>query len=218
MRQYVLLLIIIIFTYNCNTVKKNISVKPSSQEKKVITTSNLIIIIPDIPLIDNFEGALSLWRIKLSGEATGNLSIIETNNNKIGHLTYKVGYSDEEYSPHSVTMIYTRKMDFTKYSGIKFSAYGTPTVVFKLKMFEIEDYYGKEKKEIWYKSFKVTQKWKVYRIPFNQMEVEEFFEQDYVSDNIQSLSNIIGIAFSVQNNFISEPVEGELYIDNIELY
>lgn len=218
MRRNLLLFIVIIIAYNCNTVKRNITVKLPSQEEKTVILKKPVIIIPDIPLIDNFEGTLSLWRIKINGDATGNLSIIETNKNKIGHLTYRVRYSDEEYSPHNVTIIYTRRMDFSKYSGIRFYAYGTPTVTFKLKIYEIENYYGSEKREIWYKSFKVTQEWKVYRIPFNQMKVEEFFEQDYVSDNIQSLSNIIGIAFSVQNNFISEPVNGDLYIDNIELY
>ncbi len=219
MKKFYVIFISVVLFFGCNTVQQERIYVKKPEIKRIPKPVKLICNMPDIPLIDNFEGDILLWEIKTNGEAGGKINIInDGNENKVVHLIYKINYSSDNYSPHAVTIIYTRKMNFSNYKGIKFYASGTPTVSYKLKVFEIENYWNENRKEIWCKSFKVSQKWKVYRIPFNQMEVEEYYEQDYVSDNIQTFTNISGIAFSVQNNFLPQTVSGELYLDNIELY
>lgn len=92
-------------------------------------------------------------------------------------------------------------------------------VFYKLKIFEKEHYYNsKQGQEVWYKIFYVYNKWKEYKILFNEMHVKEYWEQDYISDNQQIFTNITGICITVQNRYKNKTINGTLYVDDIELY
>lgn len=171
----------------------------------------------EIPMIDDFESDL-FWELECKGESQGWLDIIGDNHNKFANLIYAIQYSKEKVSPHQVNMVLRRKMDLSQYKGIKFSARGTPRFILKIKLYEKENYYKEEKKEIWYKMFTVSPEWKDYQIAFDQMEVTEYYEQDYVSNDLQELTNVSGIGFSVQNNIVTQNVKGEFCIDNVQLY
>ena len=110
-------------------------------------------------------------------------------------------------------------MNFKNYSGIKFIAKGKHNILYKIKIYEKEDYYkGRDVKEVWYKPFRVYGQWKEFKISFKEMVIEEYWEQEYISDNIQAFTNIAGVSITAQNLSSKEPVKGRIFLDNIELY
>ncbi len=208
----------IIYFLNCATEKKI-----EAGEKKVVK----ITAPKEKPfngIIEDFENDLRYWSTKAEVPNLASLLIkpqkIDNKKiNNIGILKFKVGFSREYYSPKFPVFIYLRKMNFSKYNGVQFSAKGTSDVVYKFKILEVENYESDRNiKEIWFSEFRVSDNWQEFRLPFSRMEVEEYWEQDYVSDNRQIFTNIAGIEISVQNNSIPSFINGTLYIDNIKLY
>ncbi len=111
-------------------------------------------------------------------------------------------------------------MNFKNYKGIKFLAKSDiRDIIFKIKIHEEEEYFNPNRtEEIWYTRFKVKPSWSEYKISFRDMDVEEYYEQNYMSDNKQNFTNISGIEISVQNFAKTDTIVGELYLDNITLY
>jgi len=216
------LILILLFFYRCSGTDKEIvkigEIKKVSQLKSVKKIEPLLN-RNRLPLIDNFESDDNHWGLIIAGESRAFFNIVSDKpNNKAAYLNYEIKFSDEEYSPNRVSLVYNHKMNFKSYNGISFTAKGDSKFIYKVKVFEVENYYMGNKKEVWYKTFKVTPEFKLYKINFNEMKVEEFFEQDYVSDNIQTFTNISGIGFTIQNGFSADMDKGNLYIDNILLF
>jgi len=168
-------------------------------------------------VIENFEKNLQYWSMDYS---TGSfLNKVNISNYNIGEFKFKAIYCSEEYHPDISIIRYRRKMDFSPYKGIRFIARGTRSALYKIKIYEREEYFRDfDVDEIWYRKFRVNNEWNEFRILFKDMEVEEYWEQDYVSDNLQVFTNITGIAITAQNMASTKPIRGTLYIDNIELY
>ncbi len=214
--KIVISLIFLWIFISCSAEKKNIvkiaEIKQPAPKK----------IQPEVfnGIIDNFE-KFSLWQKKNLDNNFITLRVIkdlEKVSNHIGEIDYRIGYSTEEYKSYVLLELY-KKMNFSKYNGVMFTAKGTDNVKFRFKIYEVEEYLPGEKiKEIWYRDFRVSDKWEEYKLPFSSLRVEEYWEQDYVSDNIQVFTNIAGVAITAFNSKTPEFVEGTLYIDNIKLY
>lgn len=167
-------------------------------------------------LIDDFEENLSYWHIhgvpasfSRRGEKSGT----------VGHLGFKLGYSPEEFEGDIAFLRYARRMNFRSYRGIRFMARGSPEILFKIRIREREERLaGQVTDEVWFKPFRAGEEWGEYRIPFGEMQVEEYYEQDYISDNIQVFTNIAMVEISAQNRSRTEAVSGELFLDDIRLY
>ena len=168
-------------------------------------------------IIENFEKKLEYWSYNHKNNTFLEKTVFSNIN--VGKFIFSAPYSHEEFHPNINYIFYNRKMDFSKYKGIRFIAKGGNSILYKIKIFEKEDYYKGEKvNETWYKTFEVQGNWKEYKILFNEMQVEEYWEQDYISDNIQIFTNIVGISITAQNISSRNDIKGTLYIDNIELY
>jgi len=218
-----LFIILILFLISCvskpvkeKIIKKNNVIKTNKIMKKEIKSS--VDIDKFTGIIDDFEDGLKYW-VWSSRNNTSFKRITENGKNHIGEFSFKAIYSPEEFHSQINIVLYKRKMDFSSFKGIRFFAKGTGKVLFKIKILEKEDYY-KEKNvnEIWYKIFKVDNTWKEYVLLFKEMQVEEYYEQDYISDNLQVFTNIVGICFTAQNMSTTEAIDGKLYIDDIELF
>jgi len=167
-------------------------------------------------IIEDFEKGLQYWEFSKNVETV--LTRITVDDQNIGQLNFNARFSLEEYNPYIHTMMYRRKMDFRKYKGVKFSAKGDSDILYKFKIFEKEHYYRKSCNEVWYRVFKVKEEWQEFKISFSDMIVEEYWEQDYISDNLQIFTNIVGIGITAQNRTINKEIKGIFYIDNIVLY
>ena len=88
-------------------------------------------------IIEDFEHDLICW----SNTQGASLVKNQENTRNIGLFKYLVPYSGEEYGAHVRLIVHRRKMNFSKYSGIKFLAKGTPGIMYKIKIFEREYYY-----------------------------------------------------------------------------
>ncbi len=174
-------------------------------------------------IIEDFEHGLNYWSkksieknfITLYATDSGILNKVK---NKIGVINYTIGYSTDYYKTYAI-LEYYKKMNFSKYKGIQFIARGNEDVNFRFKIYEMEEYKpGENIKEVWYYDFKADNNWAEYKLPFSRMQVEEYWEQNYVSDNQQIFTNIAGIAISVKNSHTPGYITGNLYIDDIKLY
>ena len=205
------LLFILLIIINCQSQETHIVKKTiiNNQDNSIHDKFNGI--------IEDFEENLKYWTYNQKNNTA--LTKVLLNNINVGKFIFNAPYSQEEYHTHINYIFYKRKMDFSKYRGIKFTAKGNSIIRYKIKIFEKEDYYeGQDAKEIWYKIFEVHENWEEYMIFFNEMQVEEYWEQDYVSDNAQVFTSIVGISITAQNISTRNPVKGALYIDNIELF
>ncbi len=168
-------------------------------------------------IIDDFEATLSYWHYDKKLDNNFNRKFIDNLN--IGKFIFIAKFSQEEFHPYINEIIYKRKMNFSKYHGVIFYAKGDSRILYKLKILEMEDHFNNQNGyEIWYKVFAVDNQWREFRIDFNDMRVEEYWEQNYISDNIRVFTNIMGISFTAQNISYPKNISGNLYIDNIELY
>lgn len=209
MKNKIIVLFFIFFIIGCKTGERIYKIQSKMNYPE----------IPSLPVIENFENSIDLWRLVIGKDSYGRLEKEFISNNNVGVLFYSVPFSDEEFSPYFVGILYEKSFDLSKFKGLKFYASSdNQDITVKLKIFEIEYFANEPKKEIWYKKIKLSNQWQLYRIDFNTLSVEEFYEQDYVSDNIQNFQNVSGIAIFVQNNKKSESISGKLYIDNIEVY
>ena len=198
--------------------KQNIVQKKVKSVKRINTPKKRIVVVDNFNgVIEDFEKSLKYWQY--TSKNNGIFNKIPLHSGNIGEFEFNAPYSREEFHPHINYIMYMRKMDFSKYNGIKFIAKGAPTILYKIKIMEKEVFYsGYDVKEVWYKIFRVNNAWKKYRIFFKDMQVEEYYEQDYVSDNIQVFTNVIGISITAQNMSTRGLIKGEIYIDDIELF
>ncbi len=199
-------------------IKQNIVQKKVKSVKRINTPKKCIEAVDNFNgVIEDFEKSLKYWQY--TGKNNGIFNKIPLHSGNIGKFEFNAPYSREEYHPHINLTMYRRKMDFSKYKGIKFIAKGAPTILYKIKILEREVFYsGYDVKEVWYKIFRINNAWKKYRIFFKDMQVEEYYEQDYVSDNIQVFTNVIGINITAQNMSTRGLIKGIIYIDDIELF
>lgn len=200
-------LMVILFFLSCQTEKKQVVYQKKIERFTPSDSFNGI--------IDDFENNLVFWK-----ENNAKIITQRENNNHICIFKFKAAFSPE-LSEDSISSIrYNRKMNFQRYKGIKFSAKSDYSdILFKMRVYEKENYFkNKRTNEIWYKSFKVTPAWLEYRVSFKDMRVEEYYEQDYISDGIQIFSEILGIEISAHNLAKNDTIDGELYLDNIMLY
>lgn len=212
--RYINIILVFFFFLSCQTEKKICSINNTPENQ---ITKKVPIIRTFNGVIEDFESQLDFWNSYFESKAVFKKITMEDMN--VGIFEFDAPYSLEEYHQFIPAIIYKRKMDFTPYQGVKFLAKGQSDIMFKFKIFEKENYYDdKRGREVWFKEFYVQSKWQEYRIDFNEMNVEEFWEQNYISDNFQMFTNIIGICITAQNTQKKGTIRGQLYIDNIMLY
>jgi len=202
--------IILLLFVSCKTIENK--KLPLIQAEKINFLS--------LPLIDNFENPFPFWKLVVGENSDGKFLIESQENNRIGVLYYKVPFSNEEFPPYYVGILYEREFNFTNFKGIMFYAYSdNQDINLKLKLYESEIFNNENKIEIWYKKIKLNSKLELYKINFNEFIVEEFYEQNYVSDNIMNLEKIIGVGIFIENNNrYNDLLSGKLYIDDIKLF
>lgn len=207
-----LLIVSLLFIVSCQTNKVISTIsKPILQEDNTTFSDNQSF----NGIIEDFKHDLKYWNFA----SEMSLTKIKDGDKPIGVFQCSLPYSIEEYGNHVKQIRYFRTMNFSKFYGIKLVAKGTPGVIYKVKIYKPENYYpGHNTEEIWYAKFQVRTNWEEYKILFKEMEVEEFYEQDYISNNEQNFTNISGIGISAQNNREPTNFKGELYLEKIELF
>ncbi|MDD5066915.1 MAG: carbohydrate binding domain-containing protein [bacterium] len=216
------LIFCILFLAGCHSNEAGI-IKNDVQTVKKEPLPLKTMFIPERPavfngLIEDFEQNLFYWD-SAPGINGQELTLDREAQNSIGVFRFQAVYSADEYSDRIIIFQYKRKMDFSRFRGIRFLARGTPEIQFKIRIYEKENYLKDTfSDEIWYKIFKVKKDWIEHRIPFYDLQVEEYYEQDYISDTKQVFTNIAGIGISARNFSRTETIPGELYLDNISLY
>lgn len=230
----ILIFLIVLLIISCDSttrqlVKKTVIKKNNNiiyeKKKENVINENKIALDRNNEILDKFNGViedfeknLHYWTYSKTQPASLN-RISMDNGASIGQFVFEAPYCKEEYHPNINHIFYSRKMDFNKYKGIRFMAKGEGAALYKIKILEKEEYYpGKNVNEVWYKVFRVNGDWQEYKILFKEMQVEEYWEQNYISDNIQVFTNVIGISITAQNMSIRDNIKGVLFIDNIELY
>ncbi len=168
-------------------------------------------------VIEDFEKDLKYWHYSRRNDTS--LKKLPVNSQNIGIFEFNAPYSAEEFHSHINYIVYRRKMDFSPFKGIKFKAKGHVAGFYKIKILEKEDFYpGHNVQEVWYERFRVNNTWQNYKILFSSMGVEEYYEQNYVSDNVQTFANIIGVCITAQNISIKGSIKGKIFVDDIKLF
>jgi len=205
------LLILIFFLTQCTTSRQErIDIKKSVEP--VYRTK-----FP--PLIEDFEEPSNYWLPVEKGLAGIDITMIEFQNNKICVLTFSnIRYCRYEYPSDFAGIQLNKSFDFSPFRGITFTAKGTPCFDYKIKIFEKELSSSGLRYEIWFKKFKIKPYWQTYSFNFNELISEEYFEQDYMGDEIFNPTNIGGIGIFIQNNSTGSLDYGKLYIDNIMVF
>ncbi|GEM_PF-3165005 len=186
--------------------------------------------IPHIErLIDDFDRIRDNWETTFSAGSSSHFGLISVvPGNTINPTKTAAGFkfliinSKKLHGQNAYAGIILRKeFDFSEYSGLQFLIRGTVQKKARVQIYERSLCNGQPVHEVWYRDFTITPEWQKISVNFDDMDVVEYWEQDYVSDNKQNFRSIDAISFGVENNFTinhQDTISGNIELDEIWLY
>jgi len=228
MKNFIVYLVILTGLLSCSTTKQDIIVQPPvSKVENSILKVKLVepkktIPIEDFKIIDTFENGIDKWQ--QSASYLSKLSLIETaGRTETSHglsIRYKLKSTRSfTVEPDKISISISKKHSFTKYKGLTFFAKAQGNLKMKLSVYEQNEWAnGLKPVEIWSKIIKLTPNWKKYKVYFSKLQSEEYYEQDFVGDQILDLSRTQKIGVSLDNSEPLDSASGIIFLDDIYLF
>jgi len=228
MKKVIIFLVILTGLLSCSTTKHDIIVQPPvSKVEKTILKVKLVepkksVQIDDFKIIDTFEKGIDKWQ--QSASYLSKLSLVETTGRTETSHGLSVRYTLKStrsftVSPDKILISILKKHSFTQYKGLTFFAKGQGNLKMKLSVYEQNEWAnGLKPVEIWSKMIKLTTNWKKYKVYFSKLQSEEYYEQDFVGDQILDLSRTQKIGVSLDNSEPLDSASGIIFLDDIYLF
>jgi hypothetical protein len=199
---------------------------PDERRKLALQTALPVIEEPvfNLPeyIIDDFEHGLKKWKVLTSSAIKAEIDemySIQTNNTVV-RVTYVMPSQRQiRLNPDSLMVKVRKDARFEKYKGIRFMARATPSI--NLSVILIETNQVRKDivaTELWCKKVLLTSSWQQFRVDFKQLKHEEYYEQNYMGDDIQDLTSIKQVGFRIDNAVPLESKTGSFFLDDIYIY
>jgi hypothetical protein len=199
---------------------------PDEHKKMALQTALPVIEEPvfNLPeyIIDDFEHGLKKWKVLSSSVLKSDIDemvSIQTNNTVVRISYVMPSQRQIRLNPDTLLVKIRKDARFERYKGIRFMARAVPTVNMSVILIETnqvrKDLIGTE---IWGKRVLLTPSWQQFRIDFKQLKHDEYYEQNYMGDDIQDLTSIRQVGFRIDNAIPLESKSGCFYLDDIYLY
>lgn len=228
MKKVFIFLVILTGFLSCSITKQAVIVQPPVLKvENPIPEVKLVKIkkpvqIDNFKIIDTFEKGIDKW--KQSATYLSKLSLAETKGRTETSHGLAVRYqlkSARAFTVDSdkISIAILKKHSFTKYKGLTFFAKGQGNLKMKLSLYEQNEWAnGLNPVEIWSKMIKLTPHWKKYKVYFSNLKSEEYYEQDFVGDQILDLSHTQKIGVSIDNSKPLDSASGTIFLDDIYLF
>jgi hypothetical protein len=174
-------------------------------------------------VIDDFDTGVDHWRLFRTPRSKLDTVPLRVDRSDGGafKLTYELPQKKQTaIMPDRVTVRIQRDCPFERYAGLQFYARAGNNFRVKVMLVERNELAGGavEAEEIWFTEVTVTSQWKLFKIAFADFRPEEYFEQGFIGDDIQDLTRIRKVGFSIGNDRQMNERWGELCLDDVILF